>query len=226
MTTSITIPIIIMVIWGLLAAMAAIGAAIRVQRKHEQRAQSATASANPQPLPTGSIQEAESPIAQQSIAHPDRDLTAVPSEPIVLSPVLPVMPPDVPLATSLSVGDVVQPLDVEIPPIRDAIAGEQSSPDETDAATSNHPTVLEEIAELGRAEQQGYELDRLAQQLHHPDSEVRVAVAFALGELAARRSPNHLTEIIHLLNQLNQDTDLLVRQQATAILAGLESSIS
>jgi hypothetical protein len=124
-----------MVILGLLAAVAAIGAAIRVQNKHAAvRAQSTTDPTETQLRAIGSIQEAESPLAQQPIAHPDRDLTATPTAPIVLSPVLPVPPPEVPLATSLSVSEVVESPEPATVPRMDAIAGAQSFPDETDTS--------------------------------------------------------------------------------------------
>lgn len=205
------------VILGLLAFVSAIGAAYRVQDKRR-----AIAPAPPLPTrSTQSVQEAELPAARRPMPQPDRDADQAVPAISDLSPVaIPVAPEaDGILATSLSVSELVQSE-------AEGVAHQVSQADEgafhpSATAPQEHHTLLEEIAQLGRAGQIE-QIEQLAHHVHNPDSVVRVAVAFALGEIAERHQGNSLDAIVPLLNELSQDTDSQVRLQALAAIGRIQ----
>jgi hypothetical protein len=234
---------------GLLAVVFGIQAAYRVRSKRAAtlgnagslpvQAGSNSQTAKTQP-DTSYVRDAELKTPVQSITEPDRDLqqesaprleSETPTPPVQISPILPRPETEVPLAASLSVSELVQSdaagasevsggtQSGESDSISDAIAPSKAQP------LNNHEPydVLEEIAQLGRGEIQ--QIDRLAHYINHPDSDVRVAVAFALGELAASRQGKGMEEAVPLLSSLSEDANLKVRLQAVIALGKIQSPI-
>lgn len=131
-------------------------------------------------------------------------------------------PINVPLATSVSISELVQSettqsSDASVVP---ELATEGLARGE---ASETHP-VLEEISQLGRS-QQLHQVAHLARYVYHADSVVRVAVAFALGELAATRQGKGVEAIVPILSKLAQDANPQVRLQAVAALGSIQSPI-
>jgi hypothetical protein len=188
---------------------------------------------------TSSVRDAEPKNAVQSITEPDRDLeqesapllNSGPSTPSVqISPILPQSETEVPLAASLTVSELVQPSPVGASEASEGIQATEGDSAPPIAPAKSQPLdnhepydVLEEIAQLGRGETQ--QIDRLARYIDHPDSDVRVAVAFALGELAASRQGKGVEEAVPLLSSLSEDANLKVRLQAVIALGKIQSPI-
>lgn len=164
---------------------------------------------HPTPYQSNTVQEAKIKQANQTRLQPDLDSER--SEPveasefsgsetstIAISPKLPIAEPDISLATSLRISDVV-----------DSDLSIESKPQE-----HHHTSVLEEIGQLDHSEEQ---FSQLQQQATDPDHLVRLTVAVELGEMA--RQGQTSDRVIALLNQLMHDADMEVRMQAGAALA-------
>lgn len=132
---------------------------------------------------------------------------------------------NVPLAVSLTVNDLVNPEASETtvpnfiptaPEVRDIQQHIQQGTNEKQDV-DDRPDVIEEIAQL---EQTGSEdlFSHVLKSLDHPDSTVRVAAVFELGELAAKHQGQANQPLIERLIQLSQDEDTDVRSQAIAAL--------
>lgn len=208
------------VILGLLAVVAAIGAAYRVQDK---RLAGSLAPSRPA-ASASSVREAEALEAVKSVSQPDRDstqtLTGHSGLNLVETSVIGAVPEgEALLATSLPVSEVVQP---EADGVAHPVGmTEAETVHPASAAPQAAHTLLEEISQLGRSG--GVEqIEQLAQHLHHPDTVVRVAIAFALGELAERQQGQNLAAIVPLLNELSQDADSQVKLQALAAMGRVQ----
>lgn len=165
------------------------------------------------------VREIESEAAAKPRLQPDLDSVesatavsnATPEETphssgIAFAPFAPQPEADIPLATSLTVSEVVHPSETE-PQIDLGIA----HPAPAQEAHEHHASVVEELSHL---EHDSEKLDQLAQQAQHPDGNVRIVVAAELGEFAAQGNDR----AIAVLNQLSQDVDPQVRVQAAASL--------
>lgn len=120
------------------------------------------------------------------------------SSTIAIPPMMPIAEPEIPLATSLRISDVVES-DLSI----------ESKPE-----THHAYSVIEEVGQLEHADER---LTRLQHQATDSDHLMRLAVAVELGELA--KQGQSIDRVVTLLNQLVQDADLEVRVQAGASLA-------
>jgi len=227
-----------LIVDGLLAIASAIGAAYRVRDKRAARKIAPSELPIPPNEPvqsidqvpvTASVRDAELSEAGRPITQPDRDLeqpsvshtqAAETTPATALSPVLPEPIAEVLLAVSLPVSELVQPHNVEIAPDLTFVDQSGTASVATFEAHSeeNHHwhEVLEELAELGQSESSG--IDRLNQYVHHPDSVVRAAVAFTLGEIATKRQGQDREISISLLSELSQDENPQVRLQAASAL--------
>lgn len=117
---------------------------------------------------------------------------------IAIPPMMPIAEPEIPLATSLKISDVVES-DLSI----------ESKPE-----THHHYSVIEEVEQLEHIDER---LTRLQHQATDSDHLMRLAVAVELGELA--KQGQSIDRVVALLNQLTQDADLEVRVQAGTSLA-------
>ncbi|MEP0919055.1 HEAT repeat domain-containing protein [Leptolyngbya sp. DQ-M1] len=117
---------------------------------------------------------------------------------IAIPSMMPIAEPDISLATSLRISDVVES-DLSI----------ESKPQE-----HHHTSVLEEIGQLDHSEEQ---FSQLQQQATDSDHLVRLTVAVELGEMAKQGQASD--RVVALLNQLMQDADMEVRVQAGTALA-------
>ncbi len=151
-----------------------------------------------QPATAVSSEAPEAPVSQPSTEEASH------SSGIAFAPFAPQPEADIPLATSLTVSEVVHPSETE-PQIDLGIT--QHAP----AHESHHASVVEEVTHL---EHDGEKLEQLAQQANHSDGNVRIVVAAELGEFAAQGNER----AIAILNQLSQDVDPQVRVQAAASL--------
>lgn len=150
-------------------------------------------------------------------------------ERMAIAPVLNVQPPplpdmaapEIPFATSLTVSELVQPVDeefdVELQRVGEELVAIAKTVNDPKALRPHHtPNLLEEMADLEGHDQQ---IAHLWQHLSHPDANVRLAAAAFLGELAHRTHSGEREEIITILNQCLQDSDLEVRTRAATLLA-------
>jgi len=156
-----------------------------------------------------SVQEAKSQEADQTRLQPDLDSERLePAEvspvqssevsTIAVPPMMPIAEPEIPLATSLKISDVVES-DLSIEP---------------KAEEHQVYSVLDEVEQL---EHTGEKLSQLEHQATNSDHLMRLAVAVELGELA--KQGYEIDRVVALLNQLTQDADLEVRVQAGASLS-------
>lgn len=146
--------------------------------------------------------------------------------PIPLAPELLKPDVDMPLAATLSVHEQINPEQSQSVDLPDFVAPE--SGDAIDAEKSdvqNHLTVLEEIARLGRGGEESA-IAHFAPYLDHPDSTIRAAAAFELGELAAHRQEPEVGQIVEQLRLLSQDANARVRSQAVTALSKIEAPVS
>ena len=218
---------------AVLAVISAIGSASRVQRKRAGQLATAPAKAKlpptpPQPTPSHPVQSpqpaadmpppsvpAEPAPSQQQDGGPSIDPVAQELAESIME-----MMPKIPLATTLTVGEVVNPQENELGAVqldRVNFAAQHDAP--TTQAHRGH-NLLEEIAELEAG--QGDRMTYLSQYVEHPDSVMRVSAAFALGELAARSQGQEQQELIGVLLRLCQDVDPLVRVQAGSALGAID----
>ncbi len=197
---------------ALLAIAAAIGAASRVQRQLAAAATQTKPGQISEKALVGSLQERQFPEAQQPQMESDRDRDQVftPSssaseakEPIVDTSKLLI---EVPLATSLTVTEVLHPAEVEVS-LQFGRALEE--PSETVA----HVNLLNELDELDHSDHHG-QIAHLSRYVEHSDGVMRAAAAFALGELLAKSDRFEVEEISALLHQFSQDANPQVRLQA------------
>lgn len=148
-------------------------------------------------LQPNSVQEAIAPEAPK--LQPDLD-----SGGAILS-MIPQPTPDIPLATSLRISEVIEPsLETDSPP----------------EATHHSQPVLAELEQLEQVEET---LNQLTSKVIDPDPFMRLAVAVELGELAKRGQA--VDRVVTLLNRLIEDADLEVRVQAGASLAMLPNAL-
>lgn len=117
---------------------------------------------------------------------------------IAIAPMLPITEPEIPLATSLKISDVV-----------DSDLSIESKPEEHHAYS-----VLNEVGQLEHIDEK---LSQLEHQATNSDHLMRMAAAVELGELA--KQGQEIDRVVALLNQLTQDADLEVRVQAGTSLA-------
>ncbi|MER3477818.1 MAG: hypothetical protein C4287_16705 [Leptolyngbya sp. ERB_1_2] len=161
-----------------------------------------------------SVQEAKSQEADQTRLQPDLDSER--SEPVEVSPVqssedstiavppmMPIAEPEIPLATSLRISDVVEPPEVEM-----HLSNEPKS------EAHHAQSVMEEVGQLDQIENT---IEQLTQQITDSDPLVRLAAVVELGDLA--KQGQAIDRVVALLNQLTQDADLEVRVQAGASIA-------
>ncbi len=117
---------------------------------------------------------------------------------IAIAPMMPISEPDIPLATSLRISDVV-----------DSDLSIESKPEEHHAYS-----VLDEVGQLEHIDEK---LSQLEHQATNSDHFMRMAAAVELGELA--KQGQEIDRVVALLNELTQDADLEVRVQAGTSLA-------
>lgn len=240
--------IIALSILALFAIVAATGAASRVQRQIASQTQAAPAASDRSFQPSASsLQETESPEALKPQIDDDREFepsystSKPPSKPdessgsqqsadSYFTPVpeasaaelvqLSVdQQPDIPLAASLTVTEVVNPLEVEpTVALQSSDSGIQAAPSSEDSLEQHpaHHNLLQEIAQLEPGHQN--QIDHLARYIRHSDNVTRAAAAFALGELGAKTQGKELEQIVSILNQFNEDANPQVRLQAVTAL--------
>lgn len=132
---------------------------------------------------------------------------------------------DAPLATSLSVKDVVEP-QTQIPSVQypEPGAGDTAQIPLDEAMPGNghsdRQTVLEEINHMGETGQ-GEAIAQISRHVEDPDHLVRTAVASALGELATHLQGPRREEAVAHLHHLSQDASPEVRVEAAAALSRL-----
>jgi hypothetical protein len=161
-----------------------------------------------------SVQDAIAPEANRSRLQPDLDSeqpqpAATPaneSSRIAIPPLMPQPKPEIPLATSLRISDVVEP---------------ELSIESTSDTPHHAQPVLEEVEQLEQLEET---LNQLAARAIDPERLMRLAVAVELGELAKRGQA--VDRVVALLNQLMEDADVEVRVQAGASLAMVPNALT
>lgn len=212
-------------IWIALAVLAlflAVQAVNRVRRKRQFPDMSTSAHPNER---TMSGQTAR-PAAQQSGSSFDQDgsETAQPqiTIPIPLAPNELEPNTDMPLAATLSVNQLVHPEPNQATVTFDSAASEPLPSEAAPADTQTQRTVLEEITRLGQDSETA--ISHFSHYLDHPDSTIRAAAVFELGELVAKR---HSADegVVERLHQLSQDANSQVRSQAVAALSKIEAPI-
>ncbi|MBW4538935.1 MAG: HEAT repeat domain-containing protein [Myxacorys chilensis ATA2-1-KO14] len=129
---------------------------------------------------------------------------------------------DIPLATSLTLSEVVDPVSPK------KIAIPDLYPDyplefEQQAHSHHAPDVLQEITQLDHQSKKD-QIAHLAEYVQHPDSVLRVAIASTLGGLLSNTQGDDRQAAIALLTRLSQDADSHVRVQAAASLGELHST--
>lgn len=238
--------IIALTLLALFAIVAAIGAASRVQTQITSQSSLAASPAQRfSPLSATSLQETESPEARKPQVDGDREfepsqsasLSKTPSQPTEsavsqqsaatasippeLSPselLQSSVTPEIPLAASLTVTELVHPPEVE-PALQLADAETQAPPSLEDALEQHpaHHNLLQEIAQLDDSSHHN-RISHLARYIDHSDSVMRAAAAFALGELGATTQGQELEEMVAMLNQFTEDANPQVRLQAVTAL--------
>ncbi|GAP98479.1 hypothetical protein [Leptolyngbya sp. NIES-2104] len=139
-----------------------------------------------------------SPVSEQESIEASHPQKASEVSTIAVPPMMPIAEPEISLATSLRISDVVDS-DLLI----------ESKPEAHHAYS-----VIDEVGQLDHFD------DRLRQLQHQAtdsDHLVRLSVAVELGELA--KQGQAIDQVVALLNQLTQDADLEVRVQAGTALA-------
>lgn len=216
-------------ILGLLAIVAGIGAAYRVQEKRSRRLQADLANTDV-PLVSAPQQTHRTvPSPESARAESARPKSVGPDAGIVetVAAATATIAADVPLAASLSVTDVVQPESVRPQLDRDAVPPELgvdlTDPVQPAVDRPSHTTsVVDEISRLnenGKTPSIAY----LTQQANHSSQDVRRVVAVALGDLAARRQGQDIETIVAILGRLSHDSDLLVRLHAVEALGKVQA---
>ncbi|MBW4419111.1 MAG: HEAT repeat domain-containing protein [Myxacorys californica WJT36-NPBG1] len=129
---------------------------------------------------------------------------------------------DIPLATSLTISEVVDPVNPEKITIPDLYPGYPLE-SEQQAQPHHTPDVLQEINQLDHQSKKD-QIAHLAQYVQHPDSVLRVVIASTLGGLLPDTQGDDRQAAIALLTRLSQDADSQVRVQAAASLGELHST--
>lgn len=131
---------------------------------------------------------------------------------------------DMPLAATLSVNQLVHPESNQAAVIPDLVSSESATAEAATPSvdTQTQRTVLEEIARLGQGSETA--ISHFSHYLDHPDSTIRAAAVFELGELISKQQSAD-EGIVERLHQLSQDTNSQVRSQAVAALSKIEAPI-
>lgn len=171
---------------------------------------------------SNAVSDVELPAASKAQRSPDRSsLSELPNE---LEVALTDAVADLPLATSIPLSEVVNPLattaPVEITPLVDAPNTEPISEELAHSSLS----VLAEIAQLDHV-QPIEAMEQLVQYLDHPDSVMRTALASVLGELAINRQGQNIDQIMTMLNALTTDANLQVKTEAMAALGRIGTEL-
>lgn len=205
-----------LIILSLLAILAAIEAALKTRDKFVSKPKHPSSTETPVPpvtrketseldVESGSSSEGE-PISNVSNITPNSATSEQ----------------DIPLATSLTLSEVVDPVHPKTITIPDLYPGYPLEA-EQQSQTHHTPDVLQEITQLDHREKKD-QIAHLAQYVQHPDSVLRVAIASALGGLLPQTEGDDRHAAIALLNHLSQDVDSQVRVQAAASLGELYST--
>jgi HEAT repeats len=207
----------------LYALIAAANAAKRVRQKRQMLDRSSSLQPSDRPVPQTAA-PATPPVEPSEQNLPPTATTA-----LRISPEIPSEPEgDLSLAVSLPVSELVNPGQTDLPrqnptsvePAIPAVeAKDENAPSEPHA---HSPTVLEEIAQLGRTTPEDA-ISYFSKYLDHSDSAIRGAAVFELGELAANRQGAEAERIVKRLIQLNQDEDAQVRLQVVAAMEKIQS---
>jgi hypothetical protein len=128
---------------------------------------------------------------------------------------------DVPLATSITVSEIVNPtesLSEVLTNLKTENLPEIDLPDVvSEHEHHHHADIFEEIERLEHGDQH-QQLERLAQYVNEHDSVKRVAAASAVGAIARQVQGVNREQAIQLLNEFAHDVDPQVRVQAAACL--------
>lgn len=222
---------IVLTIWLLAVFYTAVWSAFRVwQRRDTIR------SSRPSRYQrfSNSVSDVELPEASMAQRSPDRSLTpelSLPPKTLELPAELDAAltsdaVADLPIATSIPLSEVVNPLDTVKPPVEVNLVDAHDSLESAsqDQLHSSHSTVLAEIAQLDQAES-ATTMGQLGQYLEHPDSIMRAALASVLGELAIKRQGQNIDQIMTMLNTLTTDTNLQVKTEAMAALGRIGTEL-
>lgn len=213
-------------IWIALAVLAlilAVQAVNRVRRKRQLPNLSTSAQPN---KGTISGQPARQAAAPQSDSSFDQGGSEA-AQPQVTIPI-PLAPDelqpdtDMPLAATLSVNQLVHPESNQAAVIPDLVSSESATAEAGTPPVDTQRTVLEEIARLGQGSETA--ISHFSHYLDHPDSTIRAAAVFELGELISKQQSAD-EGIVERLHQLSQDTNSQVRSQAVAALSKIEAPI-
>ncbi|MBL1175194.1 HEAT repeat domain-containing protein [Pantanalinema sp. GBBB05] len=211
---------IVLTIWLLAAFYTAVWSAYRVWQR---RAEIENGRLLRYQQFSNAVGDVELPAASKAQRSPDRSsLSELPNE---LEAALTDAVADLPLATSIPLSEVVNPLattttPVEITPIVEAPNTEPISEELVHPSLS----VLAEIAQLDQAKPIEA-MEQLVQYLDHPDSVMRAALASVLGELAINRQGQNIDQIMTMLNTLTTDANLQVKTEAMAALGRIGTEL-
>ncbi len=102
------------------------------------------------------------------------------------------------------------------------VVSEPSNPVGVVSVPSTSEVLVGAIAQAGRSGQL-QQTSYLKRYVNHADSQVRAAVATALGQLASNRHGSAVTDLIPLLGKLCQDSNVNVRRAAVVALGQVQS---
>lgn len=131
--------------------------------------------------------------------------------------------PKVSLATSLTVSETIHPTTAEPSLAKSGISSStlEEAANSPEAKLDNPHVSHNLLQEIQHLEQAGWraQITYLSKYLEQPDSVLRVAATFALGELASKSHGQELEELGSILLQLSHDANAHVRSQAATALA-------
>lgn len=219
--------LVITVFWNLVGLLAILGAIAFLIGLLDQRSVSNQRWVDPESRRDRTPQSGTSP-EQASRTESNPESAASPSARPTDRRAAEIDQPQIPLATSLTVSEVIDPaaspVAVEAPEGQeergDILISEAMAPGEPRAVANAHHALnlLEEMDQLEESNH-SEKLEHLSQYLNDPDSLKRLASVVALNQLAHESQGQNRLETVSLLNRFTSDADPQVRLQAATALS-------